>query len=203
MAIQWICFNLLPQLILVNFKQFSKVMHSFGIFQTLNIFQVLGVLIMSIGLKGTMKTIIKFPPIILTPMFSIWTIGTVISPKSVCGGNCCNGHQKLGVSNCFTWINLLITLASGLVYVIRHNEGSWDLAPGNINSCFFFGYCPCLAIAMICLILLQCLDKCPGCCCPCLPCCKSNCYPVIQFTYLDVNNMDIIITQEEIELNQF
>ena len=161
---------------------------------TLNIFQALGVLIVSTGLKGTMKIIIKCPPIILTPIFSIWTIGSVISPKSVCGNNCNNTYQKLGVSICLTWINLLLTLACGFAYAIFYGYG----------LLFFFlaASCPCLAIAMIFLILLQCLDKCPGCCCPCLSCCKSNCYPVTQYTYLDVNNMGVIITQEDIELEQ-
>ena len=201
MVIYWICSYLLPQLILVNFKQFSKVIHSFGIFYALNFFQALGVLIMSIGLKGTMKTIIRFPPIILTPMFSIWTIGPVMS-KSVCGSICCNGHQRLGVSFCLTWINLLLTFTSGFAYVtwlVWHNEGNL----GGFLLTYLVMSCPFLAIAMIFLILLQCLDKCSGCCCPCLPCCENNCYPVTQFTYLDVNNMDIIITQEEIELDQF
>ena len=92
-------------------------MHSFDVYIcTCNIFQALGVLIMSIGLKGTLKTIIKFPPIILTPMFSIWTIGPVMSMKSVCGSSCYNGHQKLGVSICFSWITLLLTLAPGFAY---------------------------------------------------------------------------------------
>ena len=160
---------------------------------------------MSSGIKGTMKTVYKFPAIILTAMFSIWTIGPVKSTKSVCGGICCNGHQRLGVSIFLTWMNLLLTFASGLAYniwsdysnVIRWNDPVWYIFRGFIRST-----CPCLAIAMIFLILLQCLDKCPGCWSPCLPCCESNCYPVTQFTYLDVNNMDVIITQEEIELDQ-
>ena len=177
-------------------------MHSFDVYiWTCNIFQALGVLIMSIGLKGTLKTIIKFPPIILTPIFSIWTIGPVMSTKSVCGSSCCNSHQKLGVSFCLTLINLLLTFTSGFVYVtwfVWHNFGNF----GDFLLTYLVMSCPFLAIAMIFLILLQCLDKCPGCCCPCLSCCKSNCYPVTQYTYLDVNNMGVIITQEDIELEQ-
>ena len=91
-------------------------MHSFGVFYTFSIFQAFGVLIMSIGLKRTVKTIIKFPPIILTPIFSIWTIGPVMSKKSVCGSSCYNGHQKLGVSICLTWINLLLSFAFGFFF---------------------------------------------------------------------------------------
>ena len=153
---------------------------------------------MSIGLKGTWKTIIKFPTIILTAMFSIWTIGPVISTKSVCGIICYNGHQKLGVSICLTWINLLLTFSSGLAYSLWYEEGT--------NIIYFLTMSsPCLAISMIFLILLQCLDKCwsPGCFSPCLHCCDSYCYPVIELTYLDVNNMDSITTQDNnIELDQ-
>ena len=152
---------------------------------------------MLLGLKGTVKTIIKFPAIILTPIFSIWTIGSVMSTKSVCGSSCCNNHQKLGISICLTWINLLLTFASGFAFVIW-KDGKFQY---NLDL-LLLTLCPCLAIAMIFLILLQCLDKCSGCCCPCLPYCESNCYPVTQLTYLDVNNMDVIITQEEIEMDQ-
>ena len=145
---------------------------------------------MSIGLKGTLKTIIKFPPIILTPIFSIWTIGPVMSKKSVCGNSCYNGHQKLGVSICFTWINLLLTLASGFAYY-SHIGYSFRI--------LLVLSCPCLAIADISnsITMFGQMSR------LLLPLyCESNCYPVTQFTYLDVNNMDIIITQEEIELDQ-
>ena len=171
---------------------------------------------MSIGLKGTLETIIRFPPIILTPMFSIWTIGprsVIASTKSGClrfctcyctcyCTCCCNSPQKLGVSTCLTWINLLVTLSSEIVFSIWlfPQQQRFD---NFIIVIFLLAFCPCLVIAMIFLILLQCLDKCKGCCCPCLPCCESNCYPVTQLTYLDVNDMDAIITQEDIELDQF
>ena len=150
---------------------------------------------MSIGLKVTMKTIFKFPSIILTSIFSLWTIGLVIST---------NGHQKLGVSISLTWINLFLSLASGFVYPIVFYAGvrSGSVGPVSLFTLTLICFCLFIAIAIIFLILLQCLDNYPGCCCPCLPCCESNCYPVTQFTYLDVNNMDVIITQEDIELYQ-
>ena len=158
---------------------------------------------MSIGLKGTLKIIYKFPPIILTPIFSIWTIGPIM-PSSICGSIYNNGHQKLGVSIWFTWINLFLSLASGFVYPIVFYAGvrSGSVGPVSLFTLTFICSCLFIAIAIIFLILLQCLDNYPGCCCPCLPCCESNCYPVTQLTYLDVNNIDVIITQEEIELDQ-
>ena len=148
---------------------------------------------MSIGLKVTMKTIFKFPSIILTSIFSLWTIGLVIST---------NGHQKIGVSISLTWINLFLSLASGFVYPIVFYAGVPSAGPVSLFTLCFNYFCPFIAIAIIFLILLQCLDNYPGCCCPCLPCCRSNCYPVTQFTYLDVNNMDVVITQDDIELDQ-
>ena len=184
-------------------------MPSFGFLYIYNylmqLFQALVVLIMSIGLKETMKTIYKFPPIILTPIFSIWTIGPVMPTKSRCCSCCtccCNSHQKLGVSICLTWINLLLTFLSGLAYSIMLNKGAFGIQYHNIFPWFLKVFCPCLIISMIFLILLQCLDKCPGYCGPCLPCCDSYCYPVTEFTYLDVNHMDAIITQDDIELEQ-
>ena len=145
-AIYWICFYLLPQLIMVNFRQFLIVMHSFDVYiWTCNIFQALGVVIMSIGLKGTLKTIIKFPPIILTPMFSIWTIGPIASTKSVCGSSCCKSPQKLGVSIFLTWMNLLLTLSLHIAHAI------WSEVQNSIGflSVSVSSSCLCFAIAML------------------------------------------------------
>ena len=159
-------------------------------------------LIISIGFKETIKTICKFPPIFLTPIFSIWTIGPVMSARSCCRCKCCcNSYQKLGVSIFLTWINLLITfVVSGLAYQIWFDEGAFVWDPVHIFPYFLLCFCPCFVFTMIFLILLQCLDKCPGCCCPCLPCCDTYCYPVTEFTYLDVNDLDALITQDDIEM---
>ena len=109
---------------------------------------------------------------------------------------------------------IILTIASGVTYAIwfhveqyysshfYYSRFYFSSNPRSFLSNFLETSCPCFVIAMIFLILLQYLDKCSECCCPCLPCCRSNCYPVTKFTYLDVNNMDVVITQEEIELDQ-
>ena len=156
----------------------------------LSIFQVLGVLIMSIGLKGTMKALYNFPPIIITSIFSIWTIG----PPDSCS-TCCNSKQKLGVSFTITWMNLLLTFVclQAYLFLFFNDVSVFNLILG-----------PFYVSAIIYLILLQCLDKCwsSGCWSPCRNCCDTYCYPVIELTYLDVNNMDSIVTQDNIELDQ-
>ena len=156
---------------------------------------------MSIGIKKTLKTIFKFPPIIVTPMFSIWTIGPLTSGKSCCcrAFNC--KSRNLGVSNWLTWVNLMLTFAFALAYSIWHDVGTFGFShDGKIFGSFLFIFCPFLLLTLIFLILLQCLDKCPSCCCPCLSCCKKYCYPVTEYTYLDMNDMDALITQQDIEM---
>ena len=154
---------------------------------------------MSIGIKKTLKTIVKFPPIIVTPMFSIWTIGPLTSGKSCCcrAFNC--KSRNLGVSNWLTWVNLILSIASALAYSVWQDGGTFEF-PGSFGY-FLIAFCPCILITLILLILLQCLDKCPDCGCPCLSYCRKYCYPVTEYTYLDMKDMDALITQQDIEMN--
>ena len=148
-----------------------------------------------------MKTILKFPPIIVTPVFSIWTFGPLTSGKSCCcrAFNC--KSRNLGVSNWLTWVNLMLTFASGVAYTIWHDWGTFRFEPHKMFQYFLIYFCPCILITCILLILLlQCLDKCPDCCCPCLSCCRKYCYPVTEYTYLDMKDMDALIMQQDIEM---
>ena len=150
-----------------------------------------------------MKALYNFPPIILTSIFSIWTIGP--SCWSTCSTCCCNSQQKLGVSFSITWMNLLLTIGCGLAYSIIFLDKEFVGMDLNVLACVILIFGACYGSSIIYLILLQCLDKCwsPGCFSPCLHCCDSYCYPVIELTYLDVNNMDSITTQDNnIELDQ-
>ena len=137
-----------------------------------------------------------FPPIILTPMFCIWTMSPLTSKQAFSCGTFDYKSLKIGISNWLTWINFILTLVSGLAY-----HAIFDMPYQIWDDIFFIEllvFCPCLLITLITLILLQCLDKYSGCCCPC---CITYCYPVTEFTYLDVNNMDALITQKDIELD--
>ena len=145
-----------------------------------------------------------FPPIILTPMFCIWTMNPLTSKQAFSCRTFDYKSQKIGISYWLTWINFILTFVSGLAYQIWHDEGSFTIENwrDHFEKIFFepflLVFCPCLLITLITLILLQCLDKCFGCCCPC---CITYCYPVAEFTYLDVNNMDALITQKDIEMD--
>ena len=144
-----------------------------------------------IGIKKALKIIFMFPPIILTPMFCIWTMNPLTSKQAFSCRTFDHKSQKIGISKWLTWINLVSTFVSGLAYQIWHDEGTFtDQFEKIFFEPFLLVFCPCLLITLITLILLQCLDKCSGCCCPC---CINYCYPVTEFTYLDVNNMDALI----------
>ena len=134
-----------------------------------------------------------FPSIILTPMFCIWTMNPLTSKQAFSCGIFDYKSQKIGISNWLTWINFILTFVSGLAYQIFTDY---------FKKIFFEPYLlvfyPCLLITLITLILLQYLDKCFGCCCPC---CTTYCYPVTEFTYLDVYNLDALITEEDIEMD--
>ena len=86
-------------------------------------------------------------------------------------------------------MNLLLTFGCLQAYLFLFFD---DVALFNGNLSPFY------VSVIIYLILLQRLDKCWS-----SGCCDSYCYPVIELTYLDVNNMDSITTQDNnIELDQ-
>ena len=137
-----------------------------------------------------MKALFNFPAIILTSIFSIWTIG----PSCCC--SCCNSQQKLSVSFTLTWMNLLLTIGCGQAYFIlflTNGDNGWF---NYIYDIFYI--LPVCGFTFILLIFLQFCDKLVvG-----SSCCDTYCYPVIELTYLDVNNLDSMVTQDNIELDQ-
>ena len=164
---------------------------------------------MSIGLKGTMKALCNFPAIICTSTFSIWTIAP--SCYHSCSTCCCNSQQKLGVSFTLTWMNLLLTIVCGQAYLMLFllDGFFWNRSLSKVDD---FGWItiliydifyilPVCGFTIILFIFLQCSTLCqrspaPG------SCCDTYCCPVIELTYLDVNNLDTIVTQDNIELDQ-
>ena len=62
----------------------------------------------SIGLKKSLKTIVHFPTIMLTPIFSFWVIG----PKGPYSFKtwCCGGSKEIKVSFLHSWMNFFLTI---------------------------------------------------------------------------------------------
>ena len=143
-------------------------------------FQSLSVLISRIGTKQSFKLILKYPEILLTPVFSCWTFD--ISKNKP--------PNHLEVSIRMTWINILITSVGifGLMFIhfstkeiLQETEEGFDLTQNlifHINSCFFLG------LSWLTLIILQQLPECKDTCCKC---CQENCFPVLEKTALDID----------------
>ena len=129
----------------------------------------------SIGFRKTLKTVINFPAIILTPAFSYWVFGPVEAFS--CQTWCRGGNSRLGLSFLHTWINFTITVSGQLVFVILIEPRT-----GLINFLIFS--LPFHIFGAIFLILLQFLQKCNCCTCCTTGCCES----ITQQTLLDVDN---------------
>ena len=138
----------------------------------------------SIGFRKTLKTVVNFPALILTPAFSYWVFGPVETFS--CPTWCRGGNSRLGPSFLHSWINFTITVLGQLVFDIliypRHGLGA-----------FLTYSSPFHIFDAIMLILLQFLKKCN--CCKC--CTSSCCESITQRTLLNVDN-----TLEKIEFQQ-
>ena len=127
----------------------------------------------SIGFRKTLKTIVNFPAIILTPAFSYWVFGPVESFR--CPTWCRGGNSNLGVSFIHTWINVGLTVLGQVIFAI------YTLAYRHQMLNFVVFSLPLHTLSIIMLILLQFLQKCN--------CCTSSCCESItQRTLLNVDN---------------
>ena len=124
-------------------------------------------------------------------MFSFWTIGPLqVSPfyKAFNGKS-----QKLSISFWFSWANVLLTLLGPICTLICTPNTSRSLS-WKLHETLSY---PILSLSILILVLIQFLDVCKN---SCSPCCQSNCFPVRKFTYLNVTDMDMEFTREDVEI---
>ena len=125
-------------------------------------------------------TIIKYPALLLTPVFSYWSFG--------CASGCsCKGQNHVKVSWWLTWGNFIITFFGILSMLgIEYAKQSRTLTFSRYlfhDTAIGFIFIPLLILSWVSLIILQTLPKCyKGCC----PCCQTNCFPIFHETVLDV-----------------
>ena len=144
-------------------------------------------IISAVGLKRGFYVVLKFPALVLTPMFSFWTVGPSGTSTACCGRfNCHNNELKVSFRQ--TWVNVLISTIGCVSYVamfldteilvreVERGYGQFLDIVVPFLLVYFLG-------AVFPLLLLQFLDKCKKCCCTCcLPC-----FPVLNVTTLDVD----------------
>ena len=74
------------------------------------------VFIKTCGFKNTAKLVWQYPAMILTPIFTFWTMGpkkTASTNKSCCG--CWSSNDmRIGVSFFYTFVNFFITVSGSL-----------------------------------------------------------------------------------------
>ena len=145
-------------------------------------FQSAVILTTSIGLRKSIKMIILYPALVLTPVFSYWTFG---DPNGICRRN---ADQKLKVSFRLTLGNIIITTFGNLGLFLVH------FFTKDLSKCFTDNLelhiisATSLVLSWITLIILQNLQKYQNFFCSCFRMAQ-----VFKKTALDPNNPDKLI----------
>ena len=152
------------------------------------------------GFRRSASIIWKFPALLITPVFSLWTMGPINSSKQCCHWQIFKG-KKLGVSYFHTWINFLFSVIMCFISILY-------LAINELYVFQLFFYSKFYLLTIILLILIQTIDKCKKCCCS--QWCITNCLPITNRTILDTDKMDELIViqeskfqEEDIQMSQF
>jgi hypothetical protein len=156
------------------------------------------------------KVIIKYPAILVMPMFSPWTIGSFSPGQNSfqCFETCCQS-KKLAVSSIWTWLNILVTTTGMIIFpvVLKHGlnlefspNGSLYI-PGRylfIYQCYQF--CPIFFLSiMITGLLLHAGKRAQNGCCRGCKCC----FPCRKKTVLDPTDIETLIYVQDGELIYF
>ena len=151
------------------------------------------------GFRRSVSIIWKFPALLITPVFSLWTMGPINSSKQCCHWQIFKG-KKLGVSYFHTWINFLFSIIVGIISTVQF--ATTQASPlklgmiGLLVIIVIIFYLP----TTIFLILIQTIDKCKKCCCS--QWCITNCLPITNLTILDTDKMDELIVIQESQFQE-
>ena len=102
--------------------------------------QACSVLIFTIGLRTTFRTLWCYPAIVLTPMFGNWTFGPVKKDSQFNVLNCTGSSSFIYVSYFHTWITYFISVIGTLITFflwieLSHpDDWTWEKFNGRINN---------------------------------------------------------------------
>jgi len=152
------------------------------------------------GFRRSASIVWKFPALLITPVFSLWTMGPINSSKQCCHWQIFKG-KKLGVSYFHTWINFLFSVIVGIISIWQFVTKGFGLQEPlilvhSLSLAVIIFYLP----TTILLILIQTIDKCKKCCCSQL--CITHCLPITNHTILDPNKMDELIVIQESQFQE-
>ena len=126
---------------------------------SMNSFQGFICLVLTLGPKQAFKMSIRYPAMVIMPIFTIWTFGPTSMKK--CFSACCQ-NQLIKVSYPLTWLNLIISTTSVLLNTNLYKntakivEGDFD---GGFERMFSFFAMLFLTPAWITFIIQQLIDK--------------------------------------------
>ena len=167
----------------------------------LHFLQSVCVLCFTMGFRRSVSIIWKFPALLITPVFSLWTMGPINSSKQCCHWQIFKG-KKLGVSYFHTWINIFFSIIVGIISFAQFVTKGYGLQGSPLIS----GIIVSLAIIIfylpttIFLILIQTIDNCKKCCCS--QWCITHCLPITNRTILDTDKMDELIVIQECQFQE-
>ena len=109
-----------------------------------------------LGPKRAIKLIVKYPAILLTPIFSFWTFGPakILSNSKWCCGYCSTSDSCIGVSFLFTFLNVHITISVSISQIIIFSE-IFHLHFGGIFL-MIVTTIPLLSFGFLCILILSC-----------------------------------------------
>ena len=155
--------------------------------------------------KSALYVIWKYPPIILTPMYSYWTIGPVQNEFNT-EGICYLTYKgrKLIISFKHIWMNVFITtIGCSVNYYIFYAIMDLSLSEQDFirfynrgiiftmyiyhrDNWIFLAFLILLFLSIFLIVLIQFIDRySKTLCCNCF---ESNCLPMTKITILDVDN---------------
>ena len=149
-------------------------------------FQSFFLLFISIPAKKIFPTILKYPALLLTPVFCVWSFGS----PSRC--TCNSQDHRLKISWTNTWgnqvVNTMVTLTMAVIAywnrILKYREFNFLTFIFHKDFGLYFAFA-FLALSWITLILIQNLPKFEQICC--CNWCKKNCFPIFKETILDTD----------------
>ena len=157
----------------------------------------------AVGWRNTLKLIWRYPPMVLTSIFSYWTIGPIIKTSRQCCEHWFQRVEAVGVSFYHTFVNILLTSIGSLLclLIVSINIHGVELAKSRLtittkgfpsDKCSSFGGWPCgiflynisiisplFFVGSLCIVLLKCFSK--------LQCCGV---PMKKATDFDINELN-------------
>ena len=153
------------------------------------------VFIKTCGFKNTFKLVWQYPAMILTPIFTFWTMGPkkTASTKKSCCGYWSSNDLRIGVSFFYSFLNCFMTVSGSLfcLLITHQNPYFFQCSFYDSPTCGYFHFgliviSVLLPLALIFTLVLKCKRK--------SLCCGVALSNVQHF---DINEWDVIEVEKE------